>query len=543
MGKLRKGRRARNIGVLFESFADAERPVFCLDRPFDVAPKDGVRFDVAGLAGLVADLSGALFEAGLRRGDRLGIVKSNHFDVVLLAAAAARIGALPAMISSTNRPEALRAILQRLEPRVLVADSAVLGEAVRAGVEVADPDVVKVAVDGADEEGAAGLPSLQDLRGSRVPPAQPCGDDEPMICTHTSGTTGVPKLVVHSPNTLLGVLTKLETMPLPGLSIRPDDIVATCIAFVHGRSITWSYAQLVRPPAKVVVIADSAPATVVETLREHRPTTLEACPNIFQRWENLTGTHPELFERVRAFINTFDAIHPRTVRAFLEASRRRMPVWGQVWGQTEVGPVCMGVYTRGKLRRSKGGRSPITNNVGRPIPLVTRVRVVDPQTRRPVRRGRSGLVMVKTKGRCLDYLGETDRHQAKIWDGWWNTGDIGVRSRDGSVRILDREVDVIPGTSGIQLESILLERLEEASEVIVLGVPGRRPVPVLSVEGDRGLDPERWRAATADLPELDEPVLIDWEDFPRTGTWKVRRAELRERLLGTQNTYGTGRWT
>ncbi|WP_285564901.1 class I adenylate-forming enzyme family protein, partial [Actinomadura rubrobrunea] len=386
-------------------------------------------------------------------------------------------------------------------------------------------------------------PSLQDLRGSRVPPAQPCGDDEPMICTHTSGTTGVPKLVVHSPNTLLGVLTKLETMPLPGLSIRPDDIVATCIAFVHGRSITWSYAQLVRPPAKVVVIADSAPATVVETLREHRPTTLEACPNIFQRWENLTGTHPELFERVRAFINTFDAIHPRTVRAFLEASRRRMPVWGQVWGQTEVGPVCMGVYTRGKLRRSKGGRSPITNNVGRPIPLVTRVRVVDPQTRRPVRRGRSGLVMVKTKGRCLDYLGETDRHQAKIWDGWWNTGDIGVRSRDGSVRILDREVDVIPGTSGIQLESILLERLEEASEVIVLGVPGRRPVPVLSVEGDRGLDPERWRAATADLPELDEPVLIDWEDFPRTGTWKVRRAELRERLLGTQNTYGTGRWT
>ncbi|PRX00676.1 UNVERIFIED_ORG: hypothetical protein CLV66_1494, partial [Actinomadura viridilutea] len=52
-----------------------------------------------------------------------------------------------------------------------------------------------------------------------------------------------------------------------------------------------------------------------------------------------------------------------------------------------------------------------------------------------------------------------------------------------------------------------------------------------------------WRAATADLPELDEPVLIDWEDFPRTGTWKVRRPQLRERLFGTRLAHGTGRWT
>ncbi|GLW66964.1 hypothetical protein Arub01_52070, partial [Actinomadura rubrobrunea] len=386
-------------------------------------------------------------------------------------------------------------------------------------------------------------PSLQDLRGSRVPPAQPCGDDEPMICTHTSGTTGVPKLVVHSPYTIVGVNSRLETARIPFLSTRPDDVVAACVAFVHVRSITWLAGQLALPPAKAVVLADSDPETVVETLREHRPTTLEACPNIFQRWENLTGTHPELFERVRAFISTFDAIHPRTVRAFLETSKRRGAVWGQSWGQSEVGPVSLAVYTRRKIRRGEGKATAVTTNVGRPVPVVTRVRVVDPQTRRRVRRGRSGLVMVKTKGRCLDYLGETDRHQAKIWDGWWNTGDIGVRTLTGGLRILDREVDVIPGTSGIDLESVLLERLPEASEVVVLGVPGRPPVPVLSVEGDRGLDPERWRAATADLPELDEPVLIDWEDFPRTGTWKVRRPQLRERLFGTRLAHGTGRWT
>ncbi|GAA3947322.1 AMP-binding protein [Actinomadura viridis] len=538
-----KGKVPRNIGVMFEGVADAERPVFHLDRPFDIAPKDGTRHTVGDLARLVAETSGALYEAGLRKGDRLGIVKDNHFDVVLLAAAAARIGALPAMISATNSPEVLRAIFERLEPRVLVASSSVLAAAVRDGVELAGSGTAVVAVDRGDGDGPAGVLQLEDLRGAPVPAADPVGDDEPMICTHTSGTTGVPKLVAHSANTLLGVLTKLETLPLPGLSIRPGDVVGSCIAFVHGRSITWTFAQLARPPAKVVVLADPDPATVVATLSEHRPTTLEACPNIFQLWEGLLRSNPGLFTQTRAFINTFDAIHPRTVRAFLEASGRRSPVWGQVWGQTEVGPVCMGVYTRRKLRRSRWSQDPVTSNVGRPIPFVTQVRVVDPQTRRKVRRGQEGIVLVRTKGRCLDYLGETDRHREKDWgQGWWNTGDIGVHGRTGGFRIVDREVDLIPGVSGIALESVLLERLEETSEVIVLGVPGRRPVPVLSVDGGE-LDPERWRKATADLPDLEDPVLIGWDEFPRTGTWKVRRPVLRERLFGTKETYGTGRWT
>ncbi|GAA3947331.1 AMP-binding protein [Actinomadura viridis] len=536
-----------NLGLMFERFAGAPRPVFVLDRPFDIAPKDGTRFTVADMARLVAETSGVLYEAGLRKGDRLGIIKDNHFDVVVLAAAAARIGALPAMISSTIRPEALRAMLGRLEPRVLVAAPSVLSAATRDGVTLVGPDTTVVTVDAADgAEPVPGTIAFGDLRGAPVPAADPVADDEPMICTHTSGTTGVPKLVVHSAATAVKVNSRLETARIPFLSTRKDDVIAACVAFVHIRSVTWLAGQLFLPPAEAVVLAGSEPGTVVATLNDHRPTTLEACPNIFQRWEGLATSHPHLFERVRAYVSTFDAIHPRTVRTFLEASPRRGVVWGQSWGQSEVGPVSLGVYTRRKMRRSAGATTAVTTNAGRPVPLIMKVRLVDPETRRKVRRGRPGIVLVRTKGRCLDYLGETDRHRAKIWDGWWNTGDIGERTRTGGLRILDREVDIIPGASGIDLESVLLERLPDASEIIVLGVPGRPPVPVVGMDGAAGgarLDPERWRAATAGLPELDAPVLIDWADFPRTGTWKVRRPELRERLFGTKTTHGTGQWT
>jgi acyl-coenzyme A synthetase/AMP-(fatty) acid ligase len=540
MGR-RKG--PRNLGLLFERFATAGRPVFHLDRPFDIAPGSGTSFTAGEMARLVAEMSGALHEAGLRKGDRIGIIKDNHFDVVVLAAAAARIGALPAMISATIRPEALRAMLVRLEPRVLVAAPPVLAAAARAGVELAGPAATVVTVAGADGEVTVpGTVALADLRGAPVPDADPVADDEPMICTHTSGTTGVPKLVVHSADTAIKVNSRLETTRIPFLSTRKNDVVVACVAWVHIRSVTWLAGQLLLPPGEAVILAGSDPETVVATLREHRPTTLEACPNIFQRWEGLPASHPELFERVRAYVSTFDAIHPRTVRTFLEASPRRGVVWGQSWGQSEVGPVSLGVYTRRRMRRTTGAATAATTNAGRPVPVITKVRIVDPETRRRVRHGRQGIVLVRTKGCCLDYLGESDRHRAKIWDGWWNTGDIGERTWGGGLRILDREVDLIPGVSGIDLESVLLERLPAASEIIVLGVPGRPPVPVLGMDGQRP-DPAAWRAATADLPELGEPMLIGWEEFPRTGTWKVRRPELREHLFGSKVAHGTGRWT
>jgi acyl-coenzyme A synthetase/AMP-(fatty) acid ligase len=385
-----------------------------------------------------------------------------------------------------------------------------------------------------------GVRTFDDLRSGPVPPANPRPDDEPMVCTHTSGTTGVPKFVVHSANTTVGVNTKLETAPIPRLSIRKDDTVASCIAFMHIRAITWTVAQLARPPAKVVILADPTPETVISTLAEHPPTTLEACPNIYQLWEALTRSHPDLFTRVRTYFSTFDAIHPPTVRRFLDVSGRRGPLWVQSWGQSEVGPVSLGVFNRRMVAPGRAGSA--ENNVGWPVPFVTRFRIVDPVTRRRVRRGQEGIVLVRTRGRCLTYLGEDDRHREKVWQGRWNTGDIGVRTRNGAIRILDREVDVIPGTSGIELESLLLDRIESATEVIVLGVPGRRPKPVLSTE-DGTLDPAVWKAATAGLPELDDPVVIPWEQFPRTATWKVRRFELREQLLGSTQTHGSGQWT
>jgi acyl-coenzyme A synthetase/AMP-(fatty) acid ligase len=538
--------RPNNLGLVFEHFAGSDGASWNIDRPFDLTPKGDTRYTVAELAQLVEETSAGLHQAGLRYGDRLAVIKDNHLDSVVIAAAAARIGAIPALCSATVRPALLQRMMQRLEPAVLVASSTLLADAAEQGIELVPAGVPTIVVVGTavDPAPPADLPTFADLSGSPVPPARPRPDDEPMVCTHTSGTTGMPKFVVHSADTSIGTNARLETMRIPFLSTRDDDVIVSSIAFVHVRCLTWTVAQLTLPPKDVVVIADPAPTAVVQTLTRHRPTTLEACPNIFQLWEGLTRTNPELFANVRAYLSTFDAIHPPTVRAFLRASRRRLPVWGQSWGQSEFGPASLAVYTRLSVRerRNAAADQAFTTDVGFPIPGVIKWKVVDPQTRRELPRGQRGLVLVRSRGRCLTYLGENDRHRAKDWDGWWNTGDIGVHRRSGRLRILDREVDSIPGTSGIELESLLLDRLDGATEVIVLGNPGGLPVPVVSMRGDR-LDPAAWQRASAGLPALAEPRLVGWDEFPRTGTWKVRRPDLRERVLHSTETFGTGRWT
>jgi len=90
---------------------------------------------------------------------------------------------------------------------------------------------------------------------------------------------------------------------------------------------------------------------------------------------------------------------------------------------------------------------------------------------------------------------------------------------------------------------VLLDRLPQTTEVVVLAVAGQEPIPVLSTTDDFPLDRAAWTRATEDLPPLAEPIQIKWSQFPRTATWKIRRAQLREQLFSDAEAIGVGRWT
>ncbi|WP_091653562.1 class I adenylate-forming enzyme family protein [Micromonospora pallida] len=485
-----------------------------LDHDLDSLPEAGRSLTVAQLAGHVDDLAGRLWAAGVRPGEHLAIYKTANFDVWVLATAAARVGAIPVLLSPALDSATVGTLLSRLDQPKLLTDVPKLDSL--ADVPLADLTRRVIVVAGS-RPGAASLTEF--VGAPRVQPVFRPQDEAAMI-THTSGTTGVPKLVVHTPRTMAARLTPQWWL----LSLmRKRETVAIHISFVHSRMFAAMALALFKN-MPVLLMKESDPDEVASFFLAHRPGFIEALPNSLMEWEGLTDDPRKPFASVKYFSSTFDAMHPRTMSRLLHSSERRASMFFQIYGQSEVGPAVGRPYFRRSAHQSNG------RCVGFPMPGSARVRVVSRDGRRPSAKN-PGFIEVGWVGLAKTYFGEQERFDANMHDGWWRTGDVGYRTKLGCLHMLDREVDMIPGVRSIlEVEDLVLSRLGELSELVVVPGPNSEPVPVICTNEDQPLDRERWRTAVVDFPQLADPVQIPQAELPRTATLKVRRIELSRRL-------------
>jgi acyl-coenzyme A synthetase/AMP-(fatty) acid ligase len=508
-----------SLGELAEHAAATHGTVkIWLDAPLDVAPAEGTELDYAGFANAVREMSAALHAGGVRPGDRVAVIKRNNFDVLAIVCGAVRIGAVAAPINAQQEPEAHAVLLKRLERPVLVIDERTLTGLQAAGIDVSALAHRTIAVDGPVD----GAVSLTSLRGAPVPSPVPRQAADPLFITHSSGTTGVPKLVLHTGGSLRAH-ARLQVRLCRMLRLR--ETVAVCWSYSHLRAI-GGLVMFLSLGLPMVALTDTEPAAAGALLSRLKPGVVETYPNVFMRWEGLASGPSRPFAGVRFFGSTFDAVHPRTIGTMLAASDRRWAAYFNVYGQSEIGPATVKMYTRRYDARATGGHC-----VGWSMPGITRVRVVDPETGAALSRGRPGLIEVATRGRFETYVGEDDRAEQGRSGEWWRTGDLGHLTGLRCLHLLDRVADVVPSVpSTLQVEDILLERLPALTEVVILTGGEGLPLPVLSTEGDAPLDEAGWEQATAGLPRLAPPVRLRWPDLPRTATFKVRRHLLARNL-------------
>ncbi|WP_327317386.1 class I adenylate-forming enzyme family protein [Streptomyces sp. NBC_01235] len=506
------------LGPLFRRAADRHGAVFVtLDRPLDTHPDLGVDLDYSALADVVEELSGRLWAAGVRPSEQVVVHKTDNVDIVLLTCAVSRIGAVPVLLSPGLAGPVVGQLLGRLRQPWLITDRAKLDGPLE-GVDLSGLVRRTLSVDD-----APGAEPLARHAGAEAPAPVRLHPREPALITHSSGTTGVPKLAVHCPNTMWNRLVPQKAMGWP----TRGETAALHMSFVHSR-FYHLLGVLLHFGSPLVLITDPEPAAVGPLLVRHRPGIVETHPNTFVLWEELADAPGAPLSRVKSYGSTFDAIHPRTVRRLLGASKRRTPWLIQLYGQSETGPVAFQWFTRRSAERADGRR------VGIGIPGFTRVRIADPDGR-PVAPGTPGRIEARTRGRILTYLGARAQYERQLDGGWWQMGDMGYMSRLGALRLIDREVDQIDAVhSNLEVEDALMDRLEELREVVIVPGADREPVPVVCVRGEQPLDPERWREATADLPAMAEPRQWRFEELPMTATWKVKRVEITRMLTGTR---------
>ncbi|MGW6445750.1 class I adenylate-forming enzyme family protein [Lentzea sp. NPDC055074] len=486
-----------------------------LDHDLDVAPEAGRDLTVGSLAELVDDMSARLWAAGVRAGEHLALYKAHNFDIWVLASAASRLGAVPVLLSPALDGRTVAALLNRLERPHLLTDEGKLA-AELAGLPLVDIAATVIVPSG----GRLGTTALDSLAGSPRRAPMKLAGDQAALMTHTSGTTGVPKLVVHTALSLRGRYRPQEQLVK---LIRRKETYAVHVSFVHSRMF-MAMAVMLEHGMPVVVIEHGEPEKVAPLLARTRPGIIETHPNSFVEWEVLAEHELRPLSSVRFFSGTFDAIHPQTIHRLLSASLRHKPLFFQFYGQSECGPLVARWYTP-KTALTANGRC-----LGYPLPGMTHVRVVPRNGRRPSKRT-PGFIEVMSDGRAVTYYAEDERYQQEVSGKWWRTGDVGYRDRFGRVHVLDRAVDVIENVdSTLEVEDHVLGKMDELIELVLVAGPANEPVPVVCTKDNAPLDLDRWRRAVAEFPQLAAPVQLPLAELPRTATMKVQRLELARRL-------------
>jgi len=200
---------------------------------------------------------------------------------------------------------------------------------------------------------------------------------------------------------------------------------------------------------------------VVRDCRRYSVTLFPGVPTMYGAIVTYCTRHRVNLSTVRACISGGASL-PVAVQNEFEKLTRGHLVEG--YGLTEAAPITHCNPLRGKRK---------LGSIGLPLPN-TESRIVDLQTRQPLRHGQIGELQVRGPQVMTGYWRLPDENERVLQaDGWLNTGDLGYRDAEGYFFIVDRKKEIIfCGGYNIypsEVERVLLEH-EAVAEAAVTGM-------------------------------------------------------------------------
>jgi cyclohexanecarboxylate-CoA ligase len=487
----------------------------------DRADREQVRvFTYRELEALAERAASSLRKLGVGPGDVVTVQLPNWWEFVVTAFACSKIGAILNPVMPILRERELLYILNFCEAKVFVVpklyrgfDHSMMAEGMRAEL----PHLKHLIV--VDGEGSS---SFERTLLAAEPAGKNAGlrPDDTSVLMFTSGTTGEPKGVIHTSNSLIGC-TKALTERF-GLDASDVLLVASPVGHMTGY-------------AAVVLLSVYLGGTMVlqDVWEPKRGVSLMARQGVTYTAAS-TPFLSDICDAVKA-----GAPRPASLRSFLcggapipsvlierAASELGIKVCS-LWGMTEV---LSGTLTEPSRASDK---SPTTD--GRALEGME-VRIVDFDGK-PVPTGQSGRLLVRG---CQMFTGYYKRPELKTFDaeGWFDSGDLAYMDSEGYVRISGRVKDVlIRGGENVPVVEIenLLYKHPAVAAVAVVGYPdarlGERGCAFIVSKSGTTIDLAAMQAYLAECkmakqfwPERVELVT----ELPRTASGKIQKFKLRE---------------
>ncbi len=445
----------------------------------------------------------------VQRGDRVAHLGLNSDDVLVLLFACARIGAMLVPLNWRLAAPELAYIAAHAEPVLLVVDTAFHSTVPPLTATV--PAMRVVATDTLSPDNA----DPQTLAGTSGTMA------DPLLLVYTSGTTGRPKGAVLTQDAVLS--NAVNSWHMHGMTAA--DHILTVLPMFHAGGLNIQTVPALLAGARVTIIDRYSPEATLAALspaQSPRPSLLVLVPATMEA----ILAHPAVTAEHLASLRCLTTGSTIVPELFVE----RFAAWGlrviQVYGATETGPIV--IYERFDMPRHAPGTTGVAG-------LLCEARIVD-DSGLAVPDGVAGEIVVRGPNLLQRYWRDEAATSATLCDGWFLTGDIGVRDAAGHFKVTDRKKNVIiSGGENIypaEIERVLAEA-PGVAECAVIGRPDPRwqEVPIAFVVARPGIaidvaaiDAHLARhLARFKLPKM----MIVRDALPKTALGKVQHHVLR----------------
>ncbi|MBT2445069.1 long-chain fatty acid--CoA ligase [Streptomyces sp. ISL-36] len=382
--------------------------------------------------------------AGVRPGDRVAVLLPNTTEFLRVYYGALAAGATVVPVHALLVAEEVRYVLEHSGAVAIVSGGplwAVAEEAAR----------------------ATGVRALQGAPRAGEPLAtpEPAEPSDTAVVLYTSGTTGRPKgaRLTHR-NIVMNASVTSEDL----LGLGAGDVVLGCLPLFHSYGQTCAMNGTLRAGATLVLMPRFSGPVALEILAEENVTVFMGVPTMYHALVEAAAASDRRPKALRAAVSGGAALAVAVLERFEETFSTQVL---EGYGLTETSPVAT-------FNQPHIGRRPGT--VGHPVRGVE-IGVADPAVEDEIRLladGEIGEVVVRGHNVFAGYLDDPAATAAAIVDGWFRTGDLGVRDEEGFLSIVDRKKDlVIRGGFNIyprEVEEVLV-RHPAVSEVAVIGVP------------------------------------------------------------------------
>ncbi len=485
-----------------------------------------------------------LLNAGLRKGDRIGIWAPNCIEWVLLQFASAKIGAILVTINPAYRKNELKYALNKVQCKILVMASSFKKSDYVSMINEIAPGIIN---ETGDNLNLRELPNLKSIfiinkdKNTKINPFEflaksqeinsltsiELDPDEDINIQFTSGTTGSPK------GATLTHFNIVNNGFFVGDAMRftDQDILCVPVPLYHCFGMVMGILTCVSHKATIVLPDYSFDANnCLEAVDKYKCTAVHGVPTMFVAMLENPSFNSYSLKSLRTGIMA-GAPCPIEVMKKVQ-SNMHVPEITIAYGMTETSPVSFQSATDDPLERR-------VSTVGKVQPHL-QVKIID-KSGKIVTRGTKGELCTRGYSVMRGYWDDSDKTSEVLTEtGWMKTGDLAIIDDSGYGNIVGRVKDmIIRGGENIyprEIEEFLYTH-NDVQDVSVFGLPdkelGEIVVAWIKLKQDKNLKEEDIKNfCKNEIAHFKIPARIKFvEEFPMTVSGKIKKFEMRDAMI------------